>query len=167
MKEPVLVLIKPDGISKGLIGPIFTKFSQAELEIIAIKIAPSRRDVIEEHYFHLRGQPFFDEVIEYLMGSGYKQKKLMAVVYYGTDAIKKCRAIAGATNPEEARPSSIRGSFGRIKTDGLFENVVHVSSNKREAKREIRLWFSPDEITRPIYPTKPAAGCPVTHKDWK
>ncbi|MCA9404594.1 MAG: hypothetical protein KC897_12470, partial [Candidatus Omnitrophica bacterium] len=95
------------------------------------------------------------------------QKKLMAVVYFGVDAIKKCRAIAGATNPEEARPNSIRGSFGRIKTDGLFENVVHVSSNKSEAKREIRLWFSPDEITRPIYPTKPAAKLPTQTKEWK
>ncbi len=167
MKEPVLVLIKPDGISKGLIGPVFTKFSQADLEIIGIKIAKSRRDVIEEHYFHLRDQPFFEEVIEYLMGIGYKRKKLLAVIYYGEDAIKKCRAIAGATNPEEAHPASIRGSFGRIKTDGLFENVVHVSSNKGEAKREIKLWFTPDEITREIYPTKKVTDSSVQKKEWK
>lgn len=167
MKEPVLVLIKPDGISKGLIGPIFTKFSQAELEIIGIKLAKSQRDVIEEHYTHLRDRPFFNEVIDYLMGTGYKRKKLLAVVYYGEDAIKKCRAIAGATNPEEARPSSIRGSFGRILTNGLFENVVHVSSNKSEAKREIKLWFSPAEITREVYPTKTVTQESVPKKVWK
>lgn len=167
MKEPVLVLIKPDGISKGLTGPIFTKFSQADLEIIGIKIAKSKRAVIEEHYTHLRDQPFFEGVIEYLMGSGYKRKKVMAVVYFGEDAIKKCRNIAGATNPEEARPSSIRGSFGRIKTDGLYENVVHVSCNKREAQREIKLWFAPGEITRELFPTK-AINNPIQQKKvWK
>lgn len=165
MKEPVLVIIKPDGLSKGLIGPIFTKFTQAKLEIIGIKILKSKRELIEEHYTQLRGEPYFDEVIDYLLGGAYKCKKLLALVYYGEDSIKKCRAIAGATNPELAQPMTVRGSFGRIKTDGLFENVVHVSSNKREAKREIQLWFNPGEMIREIFPTKPATATQV--REWK
>lgn len=167
MKEPVLVIIKPDGISKGLIGPIFTKFSQADLEIVAIKIAKSNRALIEKHYHHLKKEPFFKDVISYLLGIGYKRKKLLAVIYYGEGAIKKCRKIAGATNPEDAHPFSIRGSYGRITTKGLFENVVHVSSDKKEAKREIKLWFEPSEITRDLYPTDMIHLSGLKKRIWK
>ncbi len=152
MKEAALVLIKPDGISKGLTGAVFTKFSQADLEIIGIKIAKASRPLVEKHYEHLKDEPFFKGVIDYLMGKGYKRKKLLAIIYYGEGAIKKCRKIAGVTNPEEAHPFSIRGSYGRITTKGLYENVVHVSSSRRDAKREIQLWFEPAEITRELYP---------------
>lgn len=154
MKEPALAIIKPDGITKGLTGAVLTKFAQAELEIIALKITKSTRELAEQHYQHLKGQPFFNDVIAYLQGQGYKRKKLLAIIYYGEDAIKKCRKIAGDTNPEEATPFSIRGSYGRITTKGLYENVVHVSSDKKESEREIKLWFEPEEITRPLYPTK-------------
>ncbi|MGE0267809.1 MAG: nucleoside-diphosphate kinase [Candidatus Omnitrophota bacterium] len=167
MKEPVLVIIKPDGISKGLTGPIFTKFSQADLEIVAIKIAKSNRTLIEKHYDHLKKEPFFNDVISYLLGEGYKRKKLLAVIYYGEGAIKKCRKIAGATNPEDAHPFSIRGSYGRITTKGLFENVVHVSSDKKEAKREIKLWFDPNEITRDLYPTDIIRISSLKKRIWK
>ena len=78
----------------------------------------------------------------------------MALVYWGKDAIKKCRELAGATNPEEAEPTSIRGSYGRITTSGVYENVIHVSSNEKEAEREIKLWFAPDEIIVDLYPIK-------------
>lgn len=167
MKEPVLVIIKPDGISKGLTGPIFTKFSQADLEIIAVKIAKSTRTLIEKHYDHLKDKPFFKDVINYLMGDGYKRKKLLAIIYYGEGAIKKCRKIAGATNPEDAHPFSIRGSYGRITTKGLYENVVHVSSDKKEARREIQLWFEPDEITRDLYPTEAIKIVDQKKRVWK
>jgi nucleoside-diphosphate kinase len=78
----------------------------------------------------------------------------MALVYWGGDAIKKCRELAGATNPEEADPTSIRGSYGRITTSGVYENVIHVSSNEPEAEREIKLWFEPLDIIVDLYPTK-------------
>ena len=78
----------------------------------------------------------------------------MALVYWGDEAITKCRELAGATNPEEADPTSIRGSYGRITTKGLYENVIHVSSNESEAQREIKLWFKPEEIIVDLYPTK-------------
>ena len=78
----------------------------------------------------------------------------MVVVYYGKGAIRICRKIAGATNPEEADPTSIRGAYGRITTKGVFENVVHVSSDKAEAEREIKLWFTPDEVVLKLYRIK-------------
>ena len=78
----------------------------------------------------------------------------MALVYWGEDAIKKVRALAGATNPEEADPTSIRGSYGRITTHGVYENVIHVSANAEDAEREVKLWFQPPEIIVDIFPTK-------------
>ena len=93
-------------------------------------------------------------MVSFLLGKFYKEKRILAIIYFGDDAIKKCRAIAGATNPEEAHPESVRGAFGRITTQGLFENVVHVSSNASEARREIKLWFSPEEVTVKLFPEK-------------
>jgi len=78
----------------------------------------------------------------------------MALIYWGEGAINKCRELAGATNPEQADPTSIRGSYGRITTKGIYENVIHVSSNAAEAEREIKLWFAPQEIIVDLYPTK-------------
>ena len=154
MKQAALIIIKPDGISKKLVGNIFTKFAQTGLEIVAIKIARTTRQLAEEHYKHLKGRPFFDDVVAYFCGAFHKEKKLLATIFYGDDAIKKCRKTAGATNPEEASPESIRGSYGRITTKGIFENVVHVSSDKKEAEREIKLWFDPTDIIVNLYPTK-------------
>jgi len=154
MKQPALIIIKPDGVSKKLTGNILTKFSQSKLEIIAIRIIKTTRKLAEEHYKQLKGQPFFDELVSYFCGKFHNEKKLMAIIYYGEDAVKICRKIAGATNPEQAAPESIRGSYGRITTKGIFENVVHVSSDKREAKREIKLWFDPADIIMDLYPTK-------------
>ena len=155
MSQATLILVKPDGLKKSLTGNILTRLSESKLEIVAAKIARVSRELAEEHYRHLKDQPFFGELIQYLQGELHDRRKVMALVYWGDDeAIKKCRALAGATNPEEADPTSIRGSYGRITTAGLYENVIHVSSNESEAEREIKLWFCPDEIIVNLYPTK-------------
>ena len=78
----------------------------------------------------------------------------MALVYWGEEAISKCRQLAGETNPEKAEATSIRGAYGRITTAGVYENVIHVSANKADAVREIKLWFQPDEIIVNLYPAK-------------
>jgi nucleoside-diphosphate kinase len=76
----------------------------------------------------------------------------MAMVYHGENAIEKVRRLVGATNPEQADPVSIRGKYGRITTTGVYENAVHASENAKEAEREIKLWFEPDELVERIYP---------------
>ena len=91
----------------------------------------------------------------------------MALIYWGEDAIRKVRTLAGATNPEEADPVSIRGSYGRILTTGLFENVIHASSSDKEAEREIKLWFNPDEITQKLYSTKDEVQQNVSKGVWE
>ncbi len=155
-REQTLVLIKPDGLSKSLTGNILTRLSESRLEIAAAKCAKVTRELAEEHYKTHREKPFFDELIRYLMGEFHDRKKAVAFVYVGEDAIQKVRLIAGATNPEQADPVSIRGAYGRITTYGIYENVVHASENLAEAEREIKLWFQPEEIIFDLYPTKVA-----------
>lgn len=154
MKEAALVIIKPDGISKKIIGDIIIKFAKSDLRIIASKVVKPDKKKVEEHYSNIKGTPFFNGVISYFSGDFHKDKTVFALIYCGKDAIRKCRKIAGATNPEEADPKSIRGSFGKITTKGIFENVVHVSSTKKESRREIKLWFEPGEIVINLYPSK-------------
>jgi len=153
MVQQTLVLIKPDGLKKSLTGNVLTRLSETKLDIVASRIVKVPRELAEEHYKQLKDKPFFDDLLKYLMGE-YHKKKVMALVYWGDDAIQKVREICGATNPEEADPVSIRGAYGRITTKGVYENVIHASTNEQEAEREIKLWFQPDEVIVDLYPTK-------------
>jgi nucleoside-diphosphate kinase len=153
MDQQTLVLIKPDGLKKSLTGNVLTRLSETKLDIVAAKIVKVSRELAEQHYVMLKDKPFFPELVKYLMGE-YHKKKVMALVYWGDDAIKKVRQICGATNPEEADPVSIRGAYGRITTKGVYENIIHASANEPEAEREIKLWFQPDDIIIDMYPSK-------------
>lgn len=154
MNQATLILIKPDGLKKSLTGNILTRLSETKLEIVAAKIARVSRELAQQHYQHLKDKPFFEELIKYIRGELHNRRKVMALIYWGEDAINKCRQLAGATNPEEAESTSIRGAYGRITTSGVYENVIHVSANAEEAEREIKLWFQPEEIIVNLYPTK-------------
>lgn len=154
MRNKTLILIKPDGLAKSLTGNIITRLSETKLEIAAAKVVRVDKELAEAHYKHLADKPFFPELIQYLQGAYHSRKKVLAMVYVGDDAISKVRQIAGATNPEEADSISIRGQYGRITTKGVYENVIHASSNAEEAEREIKLWFEPDEVIYDLYPTK-------------
>ena len=152
--EQTLLLIKPDGLVKSLTGNILSRLSEAKLIIIGSKVVRVSRDLASQHYEHLIGKPFFEDLIKYFMGDIHKTNRIVAFVYQGEDAIKKIRDIVGDTNPETANPVSIRGAYGRITTKGVFENVVHASSSIEDAEKEIKLWFQPAEIVEDIYPTK-------------
>lgn len=154
MNQKTLVLIKPDGLKKSLTGNILTRLAECKLEIVATKICRVSRELAEEHYCHMKDKPFFEELIKYIRGEMHQREKVMPMVYWGEDALQKVRELAGKTNPEEADPVSIRGAFGRITTQGVYENVIHTSSDPKEAEREIKLWFNPDEIILGLYPTK-------------
>ncbi len=166
MLQQTVVLIKPDGLVRSLTGNILTRLSETKLEIIAAKMVRVSREMAVAHYQHLKDQPFFDELIRYLMGELHDRRKVMAIVYWGEDAIAKVRQMAGATNPEQADPTSIRGSYGRIRSSGLFENVIHASENEPEAEREIKLWFQPDEIIVDLYPTTTVVREQVLQRAW-
>jgi nucleoside-diphosphate kinase len=166
MIEQTLVLIKPDGLKKSLTGNILTRLSETKLEIVAAKIIRVSKKLAEEHYKHMRDKPFFAELIEYIRGELHQRRKVLAMVYWGEGAISKVRQLAGATNPEEADPVSIRGAYGRITTKGMYENVIHTSRDKEEAEREIKLWFLPDEIIVDLYPTKTIEISRVKRRVW-
>jgi len=164
--QATLILIKPDGLKKSLTGNILTRLSETKLEIVAAKMVRVTKELAEEHYRHLREKSFFKELVKYIRGDIHERRKVMALVYWGEDAIKKCRELAGATNPEEAESTSIRGSYGRITTSGVYENVIHVSSDAQEAQREIKLWFSPDEIIVDLFPIKEEMVKEYKTKGW-
>ena len=154
--EQLLILIKPDGVKKSLTGNILTKLSEARMVIIGAKAVKVSKKLAEAHYYQLKDKPFFGELVDYIRGEIYGEPwdRVIAFVYQGEDAIARMRKIAGVTNPEEADHVSIRGADGRITTKGVYENVVHCSSDPSEAEREIKLWFQPYEIVSSIYPTK-------------
>jgi nucleoside-diphosphate kinase len=163
--QQCLVLIKPDGLVKSLTGDILTILSSTKLKIIGSKIVPMKRELAEAHYSELKqrlltkfgeekGKSVFENVIKYIIGE-FHTGRVMALVYSGEDAIEKIREVAGSTNPEEAEPTTIRGKYGRIHSKtNVFENVVHASDSEESAKKEIQLWFSPEELAEETYPTE-------------
>lgn len=163
--QQCLVIIKPDGLVKSLTGNIITALSETKFKIIGAKVVSVSKELAEKHYSELRqrliqkfgqekGDQRFEDVIKYIQGH-YHTNRVLAMVYEGENAIETIRKLAGSTNPEEAEPTTIRGRYGRInsKTD-VFENVVHVSDSEESAKKEIQLWFEPEELTNVLYPTK-------------
>lgn len=156
--QNTLVLIKPDGLKKSLTGNILTKLAETKLIIVGARVTSVTKELAELHYIHLKDKPFFPELLNYIQGKiyGEEYQRILAMVYRGDNAILKVRDIAGATNPEEADSTSIRGAYGRITTKGVFENVIHASSSTDDSEREIKLWFKPAEIVGNIYPSKKA-----------
>ena len=156
--QNTLVIVKPDGLKKSLTGNILTKLAETRLIIVAARVTSVTKELAEQHYIHLKDKPFFPDLLNYIQGKiyGEEYQRVLAMVYRGENAIQKVRDISGATNPEEADSTSIRGAYGRITTKGVFENVIHASSSTSDAEREIKLWFKPNEIVGNIYPTKKA-----------
>ena len=164
--EATLILIKPDGLVKSLTGNILTRLSETKLEIVAAKMIRVSKKLAMEHYGHLKNEPFFEELIKYIMGELHRRRKVMVLIYWGSKAIQKVRELAGETNPETADSTSIRGSYGRITTTGLYENVIHCSANSQDAKREIKMWFNPEEVIVNLYPSKEIIENSIKRRVW-
>jgi nucleoside-diphosphate kinase len=135
-------------MQKAIAGEVISLFLAGDLKLTGMKLVQVSPRLARAHYGHLRDKFFFKEIVDYLMGDLHGKNPVVAMVISGADAVAKCRKIAGATNPEEADPRSVRGKFGRITTRGVFENLVHVSSDVKEARREIALWFKKNEIVK-------------------
>ncbi len=146
--EQTLILIKPDGAARRLTGLTIDRLDASGLQMVAARMVGVTEKLAREHYASLSDKPFFENLIKYIRGEfhGLKDHRVLALVYRGENAIKKVREIAGATNPEQAAPGTIRGSFGRVTTAGQFENVLHASSDPTDAEREVKLWFKPEEV---------------------
>lgn len=156
--EATLVLIKPDAIRRGLLGAVLSRLEPLQLEMIGAKVVRVSRELAAEHYKPLRDKPFFNQLLDYLQGKLHQTPYVLAFVLRGPDAIERVRAVTGATHPEQAEPMTIRGSLGRMTESGVMENVVHASADLREAEREIRLWFKPQELFRDYFSAHQGVG---------
>lgn len=148
-KERTLVLIKPDALEKRLTGLIVDRLERLELDLVAAKVVALTEDLIRTHYAHLAGKPFLENVVRYMMGDYNHQAnhKIIAFVFQGENSVQKIRQALGATNPDNAAPWTIRGSFGSFdKAADIVYNCAHASDSAQDAEREIALWFKPEEI---------------------
>ena len=135
--EKTLVLVKPDGVRRGLSGEIIARFENRGLQIVALKLMQISRTMAEKHYAEHVGKPFFDSLVEFITSG-----PVVAMVVKGDHAIRAVRAMMGATNPLEAAPGTIRGDFALV----MSENVIHGSDGSESAEREIKACVASTEI---------------------
>ena len=134
--ERSLVLVKPDGFARGLTGEVLRRIEAKGYTLAAMAVTTPTREQLAAHYAEHEGKPFYEPLVEF-MSSG----PVAAVVIEGQACIKGFRSLAGATNPTEAAPGSIRGDLGRDWGKKVQENIVHGSDSPDSAKREIAIWF--------------------------
>lgn len=132
MIEETLVMIKPDGVKRGLIGEIISRFERKLLTIADLKMLTLTRDLAEELYVQHKGRDYFEKLINYSISGPVVVMRIV-----GENAILNCRILVGDTYPEKRLPGSIRGDFSPY----LTENVVHASSSKEDAERELKILF--------------------------
>lgn len=137
MSERTLILIKPDGVQRGLVGRIIDRYEQRGLRIVGLKLLQVDRELAERHYAVHADKAFFPGLVQFITSS-----PLVAMVAEGINAVAVCRAINGATRPHEAAPGSIRGDLS-LET-GM--NLVHASDSVENAAVELALWFDPSEL---------------------
>ena len=132
MPERTLVLIKPDGVRRGLIGAVLSRIERKGLKIVALELRTLDRETASSHYAEHVGKPFFEPVMEFITSG-----PLVALVAEGPRAIEAFRALAGATDPVAASPGTIRGDHALE----IGENIVHGSDSAESAQREIKIFF--------------------------
>jgi nucleoside-diphosphate kinase len=135
--ERTLVIIKPDGVQRGLIGPIITRFERRGLKVAAMKMIQMDYDLAKRHYAVHEGKPFYDKLLEYITSA-----PVVVMVVEGRKAIEVARRTMGATNPMDAAPGTIRADYGLE----IGRNLVHGSDGAETAAFEIPLFFNQEEI---------------------
>lgn len=136
--ERTFLMIKPDGVQRGLVGKIIQRFEEKGFKLVAMKFYTPTKSLLEQHYEDLKLKPFFPGLIKYMtMGP------VVPMVWEGTNAVATGRKILGATKPFDSNPGTIRGDFGI----DVGRNIIHGSDSVETAKREIALWFNENEIS--------------------
>lgn len=132
-----LILVKPDGIQRGLVGKIIARFEGRGLKLIAMKMMQMSGELAARHYAEHEGKVFYEDLVSYITSG-----PVVAMVWEGKDAIEAARATMGVTKPVEASPGTIRGDFGL----DVGRNLVHGSDSEESAAREIDLFFVSEEL---------------------
>ncbi len=138
-----LVLIKPDGVRRRLVGQILKRLERVGFKLHGMKLVQPTRAMAEEHYGEHRGKPFYEGIVRYLVSA-----PVVAMVVGGQKGVGRIRLQIGSTAPAEAAPGTIRGDFAHVPMGGGFEvcNLIHASSDESAANREIALWFDQAEL---------------------
>lgn len=134
--ETTLILVKPDGVARGLCGEVLRRVERKGYRIVALQLRTATRDLLAEHYAEHRGKPFYEPLVQFMLSG-----PVLAAVAEGQRVIEGFRALAGATDPTAAAPGTIRGDLGRDWGLPVQQNLVHGSDSPESAAREIALWF--------------------------
>lgn len=135
--ERTLIIIKPDGVQRALVGDVIKRFEQRGLRLAGLKLIQISRATAEEHYAEHKGKGFYEGTVAYMTSA-----PVVVMVLEGPDAVAASRATMGATNPLNAAPGTIRADFGL----NISRNLVHGSDKPETAEREIKLYFQPGEL---------------------
>jgi nucleoside-diphosphate kinase len=135
--EKTFLMIKPDGVQRGLIGEIVSRFEKKGYQLVAAKLLSVSKELAETHYAEHKGKPFFEELTSFITSS-----PVFAMVWQGDGVIAGARAMMGSTHPAQSAPGTIRGDYGMH----LSLNVIHGSDGPESAEREINIFFSQTEL---------------------
>jgi len=136
-RERTFLMIKPDGVQRGLIGNVISRMEKKGLQLLALKMMQVSRDLASRHYGEHEGKPFYNDLIEFIISA-----PVVAMIWEGEGAIEITRALVGATDPGKAAPGTMRGDLAVF----TGKNIVHASDSPASAEREINLFFSDTEI---------------------
>jgi nucleoside-diphosphate kinase len=134
--EKTLVLVKPDGVARGLVGEVISRIETKGYKISALRMLQADRALLEKHYAEHQGKPFFEPLVEFMMSG-----PIVALVAEGNRVIEGFRSLAGVTDPTVAAPGTIRGDLARDQGTKVVQNIVHGSASPESAAREIAIFF--------------------------
>lgn len=134
--EKTLVLVKPDGVARGLVGEVIARIEAKGYKISALRMMQADRALLEKHYAEHQGKPFFEPLVEFMMSG-----PIVAIVAEGNRVIEGFRSLAGVTDPTVAAPGTIRGDLARDQGTKVVQNIVHGSDSPESAAREISIFF--------------------------
>jgi nucleoside-diphosphate kinase len=134
--ERTLVLVKPDGVRRGLTGEVIRRIEAKGYRLVRLELRDATRELLAEHYAEHEGKPFYEPLVEFMLSG-----PVAAMVVEGERVIEGFRALAGATDPTVALPGTIRGDLGRDWGLAVQQNLVHGSDSPESAAREIKIWY--------------------------
>lgn len=137
--ERTLILVKPDGVRRNLIGEVIRRVENKGYNITALKMVQADRSILAAHYAEHEGKPFYEPLVEFMMSG-----PVVAIIAEGNRVIEGFRKLAGATDPTVAEPGTIRGDLARDQGTKVVQNIVHGSDSAESAAREIGIWFAAD-----------------------
>ena len=134
--EKTLILVKPDGVARGLVGEVISRIESKGYSIDAVRMLKADRSLLEKHYAEHIGKPFYEPLVEFMMSG-----PIVAIVASGNRVIEGFRSLAGVTDPTLAAPGTIRGDLARDQGTKVVQNIVHGSDSPESAVREIEIFF--------------------------